>query len=167
MENGRHWLSLITDAIMYTLHLFKQFGDFIWVKLIGLVLLIPMLAVDPDKQNASVALLCLICADFFTGVFAAYKTNHPIVSHKIYRSAVKLVVYFFLIAVARLTESAGFEWVDLDGAVIVFLAITEMISNLENVGRAGYVIPRKLLNLLLKYRDGDEIVKSHLTDAKP
>lgn len=161
-HNSTHWFSLATDATMYTIYLLKQAFAYLWLKLIAFIVFIPLLAYDPTKYNVVMAVLMLVAMDFVSGLYASYKCDQPIVSRKIYRSAVKVVVYTFIIASARLTETAGFNFFDVDGAAAMFLALTELISILENAGRAGYAIPRKILNKLLKYRDGEEIIKSHI-----
>jgi phage-related holin len=152
---------------MYTFYIIKQVFTFVFQKLLVAIALIPALIFDPAKAQVMYALLLIIGVDFLTGLFASAKTGQPIVSRKIYRSAVKLVVYSILIMAARLTESSGLEHTigDLDGFVVIYLAVTELVSILENIGRAGYIIPRKLLNKLLAYRDGDDIIKSHIPDS--
>lgn len=167
-HDGEHWFSLATDATMYTLYLIKQVATYVWLKLVVLGCLIPILTYDPDKLNVSFALLLLVLIDFATGIYSSWKTDSPILSRKVYRTAVKIVVYGLLVASARLIETSGLQHSlgDLDAYVIVFLSVTEGISVLENIGRAGYVIPRKLLNQLLKYRDGEEVIKSHTANAK-
>lgn len=109
---------------------------------------------DPLAKDALMALFILIIIDFFTGVAAAKHTGVPIMSSKIRRSAVKLVVYFGMISAAHLTEAAVPEMLRLiDESVTAFLAVTELISIIENTGRLGYAIPRKLLNQLQKYAE--------------
>lgn len=161
---SNHWLSLAVDALKYTAYTIHQLFVFVWQKLLVGVLLIPALLFDTTKKDVMFALALLVFFDFITGIFASYKTDQPIVSRKIYRSAVKLTVYSVLIAAAHLTEASGLQHTlgDIDGFVIIYLAVTELVSILENVSRMGYVIPRKLLNLLLKYKDGDDIIKSHI-----
>lgn len=102
---------------------------------------------DPLLLLALEAVFFLIIIDFFFGVAAARATSQSINSAKLRRTAVKVVVYFALIATAYITEYTvpfGF----LDETVIAFLAATEMMSILENAGRMGYPVPQTLLKVL-------------------
>ena len=100
-------------------------------------------------------MLFLVVFDTITGVYAAKVSGEQIESSKLIKAAFKLFIYSLLVASMHLIdkimnlENFGFN---LEIAVMGFLASTEGISILENVGRAGYVIPKKLLNALQKYR---------------
>ena len=109
---------------------------------------------DPVHVAGHFAVFSLIIFDFITGIAAAKKTGEEIKSSKVIRSAIKLVVYFLLIAGARITETAvPILGGVIDETVIAFLALTELISLMENVGKMGYAIPKQLLNKLEKLRD--------------
>lgn len=100
------------------------------------------------------ALLLLIIFDFITGVYANKKRGKIISSRKIFRSALKTTIYFVLISAGHLTEKAMGEVLPLiDETTIGFLAVTELISIIENVGDMGYAVPKKLLNRLKEFRD--------------
>lgn len=106
---------------------------------------------DPLQQLSLLALFALVMFDFAFGVAAARKTGDPVRSAKMVRTALKLAVYFSLIAAARITEHAiplmGF----LDETVTGFLAATELLSVLENSGRLGFAVPKKVVKLLGDY----------------
>lgn len=106
---------------------------------------------DPLQKEAMLALLLLIILDFVFGVSAAKKTGEEIKSAKILRSALKLTIYFSLIAASRVSEFALPYFGFLDETVTGFLVATELVSILENVGRLGYAIPKQLLNKLNDY----------------
>jgi len=99
------------------------------------------------------ALICLVVIDFITGSWSARESGEVISSRKASRSAYKLVVYGLLAAGSHLTELILPGGTYLEEIVISFLALTEMISILENVGKAGFAIPHKLLKKLQVYRD--------------
>lgn len=109
--------------------------------------------VGADQLSAINMLLLLVVIDFITGLASAKAKGDVITSRKASRSAIKVVVYLLLIASAHLAEviipgDSFFETV-----VISFLALTEFISILENIGKMGYAIPLKLLNKLQELRD--------------
>lgn len=111
---------------------------------------------DPAQEKGHIALLCLIIVDFITGVAGAKKSGEEIKSAKISRTVVKILTYFLFIAAAHYVELAvpvGTSF--LDETVLAFLAVTELISVFENIGRMGYAVPKKLLNKLEKFRDAE------------
>lgn len=109
---------------------------------------------DGVLAKAMLALFFLVLFDWITGILATKHTGEHIKSSKIFRTPVKLVMYFMLIAVARIAEYSLPDLVRvLDETVIGFLTLTEFISVLENTGKMGYAIPKKLLNKLKSVRD--------------
>ena len=87
-----------------------------------------------------------------TGVMASVKTGHDIKSKKFLNTAVKLFIYLLLISTGHLTESAiGLE-IKADEVITSVIALTEIISILENASRMGYAIPKKLLNQLKDFK---------------
>jgi phage-related holin len=111
---------------------------------------------DGILRDAMLAVLVLCTFDFITALVACHKTNCPIESRIAFRSAIKIAVYFLLISSGRVTEVATQNVLPfIDETVISFLAVTELISILENVGRMGYAIPKKLLNKLQEYGNAE------------
>lgn len=109
---------------------------------------------DTVLAKSMVALFFLILFDWITGMFAAHVNKEKIKSLKILRTPIKIGIYFMLITVARLSEYSLPDVMRyLDETVIAFLALTELISNIENVGKMGYAIPQKLLAKLKSLRD--------------
>lgn len=110
--------------------------------------------VDATQKQGMTALLMLIVIDFVSGIAVEKKRGVPIQSAKAFRSAIKTVVYFGLISAAHLSEMATQHVLPfLDETVLGFLAITELISVLENAGNLGFAIPQKLLNKLVDFKD--------------
>lgn len=107
------------------------------------------------NKTAHVAVLLLIVADFITGILAAKVSGDEIKSSKIMRSAVKALIYFIMIAGAHLVEVAAPFVSFTDETVLAFLACTELISIIENSGKMGFAIPKKLLNKLQTFRDSN------------
>lgn len=110
--------------------------------------------IDGILVKAMVALLFLILFDSITGVLAAKRTGDKIRSAKLFRTPVKIAIYFMLITAARIAEYSIPEFVSyLDEVVIAFLTLTEFISVLENIGKMGYAVPKQLLTKLKSLRD--------------
>lgn len=99
-----------------------------------------------------IMILCFI--DFVTALVREKKLGAKIESKKAVRTAIKIAIYGMLVSAGYVTESIiGAHIVNLPiaGTISGFIAVTELISILENVGQMGYVIPQKLLNLLQDY----------------
>lgn len=109
---------------------------------------------DSMLAKSMIALLFLMLFDWFTGILAAKVSGEVIKSSKILRTPIKIAIYFMLITTARLSEYSLPDVIGyLDETVIAFLALTELISVIENAGKMGYAIPKQLLNKLKSWRD--------------
>lgn len=109
---------------------------------------------DNAQSAGLIALFILIIFDFVTALANAYHKKIEIESRKIFVTAVKIVIYFGLIASGHIAERAipllsGF----LDETLLAFLVLTELISILENVGKLGFAIPKRMLNQIKKLRN--------------
>ena len=93
-------------------------------------------------------LVLLIIFDFITSIMSKYKTGETIESRKALKTVTKIFIYTMFVSGTYLTEQIIPGTTFLDNAVISFLAITELISIIENIGHMGYAIPKKLLNKL-------------------
>ena len=101
------------------------------------------------------AVVMLVLMDMVTGVVASKKDGVIISSRRMFATAGKLGIYGLLISAGHLTNTIiGFD-LKIDQGVMVVLAATELISILENCAIMGYAIPKRLLNQLYKYRDGE------------
>lgn len=106
-----------------------------------------------DLNAAMLALLVLMTMDLITGISAAYVCGEMIESRRAFKSALKLGVYCILVASAHLADVAVFGGLHIQEGMIAFLALTELVSLLENAGKMGYGVPRRLLNQLRTLRD--------------
>lgn len=119
----------------------------------SLVYVIYAFSFDTLQGRGLVALLFLIIADFITGIYASYKTGHKIQSPKIFRTVIKIVIYYLMIALAHFTELAVPVLSQIiDETVLAFLAVTELVSNFENLSKLGYAIPQKLFTFLKDFK---------------
>ena len=105
---------------------------------------------DAGHHQALIAVLILIVFDFITAIHAALKTGVAIESAKIFRTAVKVATYFLLVS-AAFTAEKTVPLAFLDETVLGFLAMTELISIMENTAKAGFAVPRSLLEKLKSF----------------
>jgi len=108
--------------------------------------------ISEEYHAVAVMVLVLTIFDFITAIMAVSKTGEPIRSKRVLKTVTKIVVYGLLISAASFTERVVFGKTFMEEAVISFLAITELISIIENVGKMGYVVPNRLLNTLRDMR---------------
>lgn len=151
--------SLKQQAMVYVEHLHSiliSLWKYIELKAAsGAVIAILGFFFNLDHKSLLLALVGLITFDLIMGVAAAKKTGECIESRKMCKSAFKLAVYGVMVSSAHLTEVAvGLEnnWAVLEQMMIGFLAATELVSIIENAGRMGYAVPKRILNQLQQYR---------------
>jgi toxin secretion/phage lysis holin len=109
---------------------------------------------DCNTHEALMALLIIIIIDFVTGIIASRYCGQQIKSSKIFRTALKILIYFGSISASFLVEKIIGYNIGVDEILIIFLGITELISILENMGRLGFAVPKKVINMLDDMRDG-------------
>lgn len=99
-----------------------------------------------------ISVMVLTIFDMITGIMASVKTGHDIKSKRLLNTAIKLFIYMLLISAGHLTESAiGLE-IKADEIITSVIALTEIISILENASRMGYATPKKYLNQLKDFK---------------
>lgn len=150
-------MNKITDFIKYIAYNISRIFDYLPIKgfLAAVYVCYDFFLGGTLNPFAIRSIMFLVIVDFITGLSAAKLSGEEIRSSKVVRSAIKFVVYLLLIASAHITEYAvpviaGFG----DETIVAFLALTELISVIENVGKMGYAVPKKLLNKLQDIRDG-------------
>ncbi len=150
----------MNDFYLVTKGVFTGIQDFFVVKLLPTIL-VPLYGMlfGFETENILQALLFLVVIDFITGIVSAHVSGEPIKSRSAVRSAFKIAVYGLLVSAGHLTEQITPGGTFIEEAVTTFLALTELISIVENVGKMGFAIPRKLLNQLHKLRDEDVKIK--------
>lgn len=98
------------------------------------------------------AILTLVIFDFITAIKRAYDKKEEIQSAKIFRTAWKIFLYFMMISAGVLAETViGFNFM-IEETILGFLALTELISILENISHLGFGVPESLLNRLKDIR---------------
>lgn len=142
------------ETINYTSQLFSSVCSHLLSKcLVALLYIVYSFTFNEGHHVAMVSILILIIFDFITGLTAVKINGEEIKSSKIRRSALKVLFYFLLISSGNLAEKAVGINFFLDETIMGFLAATELISIIENVGRIGFAVPKKMLNKLEKFRD--------------
>lgn len=112
----------------------------------GLTFLSFMLGTVYNEAVLATAMLLII--DAVTGMIAArFFEKQQITSKRFSHSVVKALVYFLAISASKfLDQTIPGDLVQY--STISFVAGTEFISILENIGRMGIKTPKKLLNTL-------------------
>lgn len=142
------------ESIQYIGALFTATCEHFWTKCVtSFFFSYYIFFFDVHLVEASKALLLLIIFDFFTAFFAAKKSGEEIKSSKIFRTPIKILIYFMLVSVAHLMEVVSPLLSILDETMMGFLALTELISIIENTGRMGFAVPQRMLNKLKELRN--------------
>lgn len=144
------------DTVAIIQGLMVGVGEYFQVKIIPSVI-IPIFGFLFGFQSQSImlGLLVLIAMDFLTALLAAKKLGAPINSRSAVKSAYKVAVYGLLVSAGHITEVIVPFSTYIEEAVTTFLALTELISIIENVGKMGFAVPQKLLNQLEKWREAE------------
>jgi len=103
------------------------------------------------------AIIGLVALDFVAGVFASWRSGERIESKKAVKTVFKLGAYSIVLAAAHLLQVTFTFEVFSEEATIAFIGATEFISIIEKIGKAGYPVPSKLLQKVIRLRDGEEI----------
>jgi len=104
-----------------------------------------------EYHDMLTAIVMLIVFDTLLGVLATYHEGQAITSRKFSRVVQKGLVYFSAISAGYFTDLT-IGWNVIQATMIAFIAVTEFISILENMGRLGYQTPKKLLNQLKDFQ---------------
>lgn len=111
-----------------------------------------------DRDGLMIALIVLIVLDYISGVIAA-AVEKKLSSAVGAKGIAKKVFMLLIVAVANIVDInvIGSGHV-LRSVTVVFYIANECISLLENAGRLGVPVPKKLLDVLdqLKNKDKDD-----------
>lgn len=97
--------------------------------------------------------IVLVSIDALTGVWAARESGECISSRRFVTTVPKLLRYLIFVAVGHLLQATIPFELYIENIIIVFLAATEFISIVENLGKAGMPIPKRLLSKIERLRD--------------
>lgn len=100
------------------------------------------------------ALIILMCLDYITGLIKAYY-NKELSSQIGFKGLTKKVLILVIVAVSVVAENMlGIP--AIREIVIMFFAVNEALSILENSGAMGLPLPEKLKQALLQLRNSKE-----------
>ena len=109
-----------------------------------------------DMEGLMVALIALIILDYISGVIAA-AVEKRLSSAVGARGIAKKVFMLLIVALANIVDiNVIGDGHVLKTATVVFYICNECISLIENAGRIGVPVPKKLLDVLEQLRDKDK-----------
>jgi toxin secretion/phage lysis holin len=137
------------EHVEYSIKICQELFSNLWLKCIGASsYFIFSFFFDEGRIIALFALLFLTIFDFLTGFIGAKMSGVEITSSKVFRTSIKILLYFMMVSAGHIIGTIiGFDF-KLDDILLVFLAVTEFISILENIGKMGFSVPQNLLNKL-------------------
>ena len=141
-----HYLDSINEVL-------QSLGDLLGLKTIMASLLgLSVFLIGTEALMPFYALMALMVFDLITGTAVAWR-EEKISSRRAVKTPFKFAVYLMLVSAAHLSDVAVFGGAYIQETMIAFLALTEFISILENTGKLGFAIPKKLLKRLEQIRD--------------
>ena len=109
-----------------------------------------------DMEGLMVALIALIILDYISGVIAA-AVEKRLSSAVGAKGIAKKIFMLLIVALANIVDiNVIGDGHVLKTVTVVFYICNECISLIENAGRIGVPVPKKLLDVLEQLRDKDD-----------
>ena len=109
-----------------------------------------------DIEGLMVALIALIVLDYISGVIAA-AVEKRLSSEVGAKGIAKKIFMLLIVALANIVDTSVIgDGHVLKTVTVVFYICNECISLIENAGRIGVPVPKKLLDVLEQLRDKDK-----------
>lgn len=109
-----------------------------------------------DMEGLMVALIALIILDYISGVIAA-AVEKRLSSEVGAKGIAKKIFMLLIVALANIVDiNVVGDGHVLKTVTVVFYICNECISLIENAGRIGVPVPKKLLDVLEQLRDRDK-----------
>ena len=109
-----------------------------------------------DMEGLMVALIALIILDYISGVIAA-AVEKRLSSEVGAKGIAKKIFMLLIVALANIVDTSVIgDGHVLKTVTVVFYICNECISLIENAGRIGVPVPKKLLDVLEQLRDKDK-----------
>ena len=109
-----------------------------------------------DMEGLMVALVALIILDYISGVIAA-AVEKRLSSEVGAKGIAKKIFMLLIVALANIVDiNVVGDGHVLKTVTVVFYICNECISLIENAGRIGVPVPKKLLDVLEQLRDKDD-----------
>lgn len=126
-----------------------------WIKSIGAALAGAVTFLWGEGDIWLYALIACVAMDYLSGVMVAI-IKGTLTSEVGFKGICKKVLIFLAVAVAHVFDNAAGLNGALRSVVIGFFVANEGISILENAGRAGIPIPKKLLAKLAQLKENND-----------
>lgn len=109
-----------------------------------------------DMEGMLIALIALIVLDYISGVIAA-AVEKRLSSEVGAKGIAKKIFMLLIVALANIVDTSVIgDGHVLKTVTVVFYICNECISLIENAGRIGVPVPKKLLDVLEQLRDKDK-----------
>ena len=109
-----------------------------------------------DMEGMMIALIALIILDYISGVIAA-AVEKRLSSEVGAKGIAKKIFMLLIVALANIVDiNVIGDGHVLKTVTVVFYICNECISLIENAGRIGVPVPKKLLDVLEQLRDRDK-----------
>ena len=109
-----------------------------------------------DMEGMMIALIALIILDYISGVIAA-AVEKRLSSEVGAKGIAKKIFMLLIVALANIVDiNVIGDGHVLKTVTVVFYICNECISLIENAGRIGVPVPKKLLDVLEQLRDKDD-----------
>lgn len=106
-----------------------------------------------DNGNSLRALVILVAIDYVTGVCVAIR-KHELSSEIGAKGIAGKVMIFALVALSNVADTClQFDSTALGSITILFYCANESISIIENAGRMGVPLPKKLIRFMTKLQE--------------
>lgn len=127
--------------------------EFFHIKAIMACLMVGFAWVFGGDYQILISIYALILIDTGTGLWYAAKQK-KVSSRGFYRVAVKCLVYFTMLVMARIVDKHAPLSIPFAATIMEsFLVGTEAFSILENFSKLGFPVPTKLVKMLKIYYD--------------
>lgn len=109
-----------------------------------------------DMEGMLIALIALIILDYISGVIAA-AVEKRLSSEVGAKGIAKKIFMLLIVALANIVDTSVIgDGHVLKTVTVVFYICNECISLIENAGRIGVPVPKKLLDVLEQLKNRDE-----------
>ena len=109
-----------------------------------------------DRDGLMIALVALIVMDYISGVIAAI-VEKKLSSEVGAKGIAKKIFMLLIVAIANIVDiNVIGEGHVLKSVTVVFYIANECISLIENAGRLGVPVPKKLIDVLKQLKDKEK-----------
>lgn len=126
--------------------------EFYPIKIIGgFCITLSLILWGSDNYVLYEGLFILIMVDLFTGLIKIIRNNNKFNLKKFKDTLNKILLYSLLLIATNQVQKISPMMIWIDDFTLAFLAITELLSILDNLSESGVLIPQWVKNKLEKY----------------